>query len=743
MAHELLSAPRPPRFGKSGVDFSSTLTLLRREAIAGITLAIVSLPPAVAAGLLVYGQLGHSFAAAGVLAGLYGAVFAGSVAALMAHSSFIATVPAASVVIIPAALVASLRDVPVFAGHPEFIFMAVAVCTFLAGAIQILFGALNIGRIIKFTPHPVIAGFVDSVAILIILSQARPFFRWGAGAGHWIVIHRPAMLVFIVALSVFVVAANQFSKKIPGAIVGLILGTAAYYGIHALAPDVDLGVTLGIVSVHFPPTSPFIHLTESDTRAAILSITAHLLFVSLTLAVVATLQALLAFRVAQNLSQVPPWPRRDIIAQGAGNCASAFFGGLMAYPLPSGSTAGFRAGARTRIAPIFCSLLLSLAAFWLSSWLAKIPVAVLSAILISISFYMFDRWSFRLLASLLRRRPGLEWRATWQSLSVIGVVVFVSVADSIVLGAVAGFLLSCLIFMMDMSRPIVRRCIRGDIAFSKRFRSVEDLDVLRQTGGRRAALELQGVLFFGNADDLSEVVERLLPDCDMILFDLRGIADIDVSGAAIFSGIVARCRARRKHVLFCNVPSTISAETFAGKASAVLSDFDAALEWMEEEALRTAAGARPRPERIAPEAVDLMKVLDESERAILIASLQPRKFPSGAVMCKEGEGADRMWILAKGSASVRLRGPGADDSLRVSSVGAGMTVGEMSLFDGGARSATVVCDEEVESYELTRAAFDHLVERHPPIARKLFSHFARELAQRVRVLNGDLRAANR
>jgi sulfate permease, SulP family len=743
MAQESLSAPRTPRFGRSRIDFASTLSLLRRETIAGMTLAVISLPPAVAAGLLVYGQLGHSFAAVGVLAGLYGAVFAGVVAALIAHSSFVTTLPAASVVIIPAALVASLKNLPPFAGHPELIFAAVAVCTLLAGAIQIVFGALNVGRIIKFTPHPVIAGFIDSVAILIILSQLRPFFRWGAAAGHWVAIQRPAMLAFVLVLSLTIIAVTQASKKIPGAVAGLIVGTAAYYGIRALAPDVNLGVTLGMVPVHFPPISPFVHLTDADTRAAILSIGPHLLFVSLTVAAVTTLQALLAFRVAQNLSDIPPWPRRDVIAQGAGNCVSALFGGVIAYPLPSVTTFGFRAGARTRIAPILCSLLLFLTAFLLSTWLAKIPVAVLSAILISISFYMFDRCSFRLLESLFHRRPNFEWRTTWQSLSIIVVVVFVSIADSIVLGAVAGFLLSCLIFMMDMSRPIVRRRIRGDITFSKRSRSADDLSILRRTGARRIALELQGVLFFGNADELSEVVERLLPDCDMILFDLRGIVDIDVSGVTILRGIVARCRARRKRVLFCNVPDTLSSAMFAGQASAVLSDFDSALEWMEEEALLTAGGARRRSEPIAPEAMDLMKAFDEHERDVFMSSLQGRKFPAGAVMCEEGEDADRMWILTAGTVSVRVRGPGQGDPSRVSNVGAGMTVGEMSLLDGGLRSATVVCDEDVESYELTRAGFDQLVERHPPLARKLFNYFTRQLIQRVRLLTLDLRAANR
>jgi sulfate permease, SulP family len=739
---QALSAARAPRFGQRGVDFASTLKLLRRETIAGITLAVVSLPPAVAAGLLVYGQLGHSFAAFGVRAGLYGAIFAGFVAALVARSSFLIALPAASVVIIPAALVSSLKHASAFAGHPELIIVAVTVCLVLAGAIQIAFGALNFGRIIKFTPHPVIAGFVDAVAILIILSQLRPFFRWGAGAGHWVAIREPATLVFVLALSLLIIAVSRLSNKIPAAVAGLIVGTAAYYAIHVLAPNVDLGPTLGVVPIHFPPASPLVGLTDAGTRAAILSIGPHLVFVALTVAAVTTLQALLGFRVAQNLSQVPPWPRRDVIAQGAGNCVAALLGGVIAYPLPAITAVGFRAGARTRIAPMTCALLLFFAALWLSPWLAEIPVAALSAILVSISVQMFDRWSLRLLEGLFRRRAAFEWRSTWQSLAVIGIVVALSVAYSIVLGAVAGFLLSCLIFMKDMSRPIVRRRILGDISFSKRSRSADDLSILRRTGARRVALELEGVLFFGNADDLFEVVERLLPDCDMILFDLRGIADIDVSGAAILRGIVARCRARRKHVLFCNVPKTVSSGMFAMQASAVLSDFDSALEWMEEEALRTATAARPRPDRIAPESADLLKAFDEHERAVFMSGLEQRTFPSGAVMCKEGEDADRMWILAKGSVSVRVHGPGPEASLRVSSVGPGMTVGEMSLFDGGPRSATVVCDEEVESYELTRTAFDRLVQQHPQIARKLFSYFTRELVQRVRVLNRDLGAAN-
>lgn len=259
-------------------------------------------------------------------------------------------------------------------------------------------------------------------------------------------------------------------------------------------------------------------------------------------------------------------------------------------PPPALTTLSFHAGGRTRIAPITSGTLILLVALFLSPILGTIPLAVLSATLVSIGYQLIDRWSVRLLGDLLCNRPGCDRRADCQNLAVVGIVVAVSALSSIFAGAFAGFVLACLIFIVGMSRPIVRRQLRGDEVFSKRSRSSENMAHLAPPRPRRVALQLQGVLFFGNADDLSRLVEALLPDCDTILFDLRGISDIDVSGTTILSAVVARCRARGKNVVFCNVPKTLGEATFASRASAVLPDFDAALEWMEEEALRNYRG---------------------------------------------------------------------------------------------------------------------------------------------------------
>jgi sulfate permease, SulP family len=91
---------------------------------------------------------------------------------------------------------------------------------------------------------------------------------------------------------------------------------------------------------------------------------------------------------------------------------------------------------------------------------------------------------------------------------------------------------------------------------------------------------------------------------------------------------------------------------------------------------------------------------------------------------------------------VRLEPTSRGDPRRVASMGAGTTVGEMALLEVGKRSASVVCDEDVECYELSHAAFEAILHDHPLLARKHYTFFARELVQRIRVLNDDLRLLN-
>lgn len=710
-----------------------------RDLLAGLNAACVTLPLGLTAGILVYAPMGPEYYAQGAAAGLLTTIVAGALAALFSSSSFIIVGPLASTSIIPAALTAYLMNEATFARAPHFIVLAIAICIILSGLLQIIFGVLNLGRVIKFTPHSVIAGFINSVGFLIILSQIRPYFRFEEETPGFVRIEHPAQLLFVIALAVCIAIFRDNFKRLPAPLFGLFVGTLGFYGLHYLFPDLPLGQTIGKLPFSFPPSSPLWTLGDAQARAALFSVGPHLLLISLTLAAVATLQSLLAFRVAQNLAQLPPRPPRDLVAQGLANFASGLTGGIMALTTAAPTDASFRAGGHTRIAGITNAIITLLIVALFSSTLAAIPVVVLSAILVSIGYQVLDRWTFRLFRDAYSKRLGVNRSHARQDLSVVLLVMAVSVASTIVAGAIAGVVLSCLIFIVNMTRPIIRRHYFGDQIFSKRSRPRDDIAFLLRTARERAVLELQGVLFFGNADDLSNLVNEMLKESKMVLLDMRGISAVDVSGATVLANMVTRAKARGCTIILCNVSSSRLDTTSIAKESIIFPDLDSALECMENESLRAAA-ARPADEAIPLAALDLTREFDADEIELLRSLLTPREFEPGKVICSESEDADRMWVLTKGSVSVNLR---AESGFRrIASLTAGTTVGEMAMLEGAARSATITADGEVSSYELSREAFATIRREHPVLALKVITYFAQEMTRRLRQSNLDLRGAN-
>jgi len=141
---------------------------LRTEFIAGITLSVIALPSSMAAGVVAYQALGPDMAAAGSIAGLAGAVFAGLAAALTRTPSPIPTTPGVMVSLLNANFAAATL---VATGDLNITLAAMAVSVALAGVWQILFGFAGLGNVVRYVPHPVLAGFGLGVSILVFIGQ--------------------------------------------------------------------------------------------------------------------------------------------------------------------------------------------------------------------------------------------------------------------------------------------------------------------------------------------------------------------------------------------------------------------------------------------------------------------------------------------------------------------------------------------------------------------------------------------
>jgi anti-anti-sigma regulatory factor len=264
---------------------------------------------------------------------------------------------------------------------------------------------------------------------------------------------------------------------------------------------------------------------------------------------------------------------------------------------------------------------------------------------------------------------------------------------------------------------------------------------LHNTASTRAAIRLDGMLFFGNAEDLATRVKTLFQQADMIALDLRGVSDIDVTGAQILTSLVGTVRAKGKHLLFCGVPDSLSTiirgilGPGTARALEIHQDLDAALEWMEERSLQADSAWRDNAEVLALRDIDFLSGLASSELDQVAAIVTRCEFAAGETICREGDEGDRMWLLAKGTVSVRLVSADGVTSQRIASLACGTTIGEMSLVDDGRRSATVVADEHVVAYVVLQRDYARLLSEYPAIAAKLLANLSLELARRLRRRN--------
>jgi SulP family sulfate permease len=703
------------------------LAQLGCEVRAGIATAIVTLPVSLSGGLLAYAPFGPALSARGAAAGLLGATVGGFFAALAARSSFIISSPRASSALVLAGLATALLAHEPFTGNLALTGSAMAICLLLAGLWQIAFGVIGLGTIIKFTPHPVLAGFLNGVAVLIAMGAFRIVSRGSSVHGGGIV----AALAFAAVLTALILYIEQKTKRVPGPIVGLAIGTAAFYAFGAVLPGLSLGPTVGHLAIELTAVLGATVTAVQNYAAALRAEAPQILLTSFALAVVASLDSLLAARVARNVAPIPA--SRFLLGQGIGNIASAISGGVPVSAVPSQTLANFRAGGRTRLSGLTTASVLFALGILVPELLAAIPLAVLCAILVTISIRVVDPWSVRLLRDTLfgkRKRSG----SAWKNLAIIAAVMTMTAYWSVTAGLLTGIALSCLIFIVDMSRPLVRRRHHGDALLSRRVRPQRDVELLRSSGHLRVVLELEGVMFFGNADDLCAEIEQLFGKASIVVLDFHHVADIDISAVGALQQAVSKALARKKNLLFCHLPSfhldLFESLAESGGTGTVFADLDAALEWSEEKVL--AEVGRSEFEEVPFDQIELLHGLDPQQIELMRNYLMPMAFPAGTVLCHEDDEAGFLWILSRGSVSVWLGAHGEQPGTRIAALARGTIVGEMSLFDEGTRSGTVLADEDVTGYMIDKETFDSILRDHPQLATTLLVNIAREMGRRLR-----------
>jgi len=486
---------------------------LRSDVLGGVTAGVVGLPLALAFG---------EGSGLGAVAGLYAAVSMGLFAALFGGTQTLVSGPTApmtvAVSVIVATQVESITEV-----------FAIAV---MAGVLQVLLGALRLGRFIAYTPYSVISGFMSGVGIIIILSQTLPFGGSPVAEGGplgairawpdlFADLNVQAVVIGAVTLAVSIFWPPRLRRWLPATLAALIAGTLLSVGWGGDTPVIG-DVPQGFPEIALPAFS--VDLLGRAVQPAI------------TLALLGSINTLLTSLMADSMTRSQHDSDRELIGQGIGNVATGFIAGMPSAGITVLTGANIRAGARTRVSAVLCAGILLAILLGLGRFLEVIPHAALAAILMRISWDIID-WRFLTRVRLIQREHLVVMVAT------LALTVFVDLLTAVAVGLITSGLLGARrfeLFQMDraVSVPLLDQTFL--YADADIFDLDDDVDMF---AARTGMVGLKGNFTVASSRRLIKALSQDIGEHEVVILDFSETQYIDDSAALVVEQMIDVARA--------------------------------------------------------------------------------------------------------------------------------------------------------------------------------------------------------
>ena len=712
---------------------------------------LVALPSAIAYGIAVYSLLGPEYVAQGVSAGIVGAAALGVIAPLLGGAPRLISAPCAPAAAVLAAFVQELLHAEGANGGPSHVAVLLIVVALLAGALQLAYGALGFGRLIKYIPYPVVSGYLSAVAVLIFASQVPKFLGLPGELANWTGVCSPtrwslAAVVVGGATVIGFVATRHLTKLIPGTIAGLVSGIVAYWICGYFDPALRSLDHNALLIGRIDGAGHDLGASLRGLWSALGGLSwrdGDLVWVpALTLSVLLSADTLKTCVVLDALTLSRHNSNRELLGQGAANVASAALGGMPGAGTMGATLVNHASGGATRWSGTIEGACVIAAAVALRPWLAWLPLPALAGLLLVVAYRMFDWQNLEL----------LRQRSTLLDFAVIAAVVAVAVKFNLIAAAGAGLALAILLFIREQIRgSVIRRKITGDKCSSKQHRVAAEQAVLERAGREITVCELQGSLFFGTTDQLLRELEPDLPHVRYLVLDWRRVLSVDYTAVHLLDRFEAILKQRGGYLLFSRLPKAVAQgrnlrhyfEQIGVLKEHVLvfETLDDAVQWAED---RVLAAARPdrgeADEPLGLEEFDLTRPLAEPRHAAVLGHcVEERSFAAGEYIFRAGENSDRLYLIRQGVVRIVLPlNHGGYHNL--ASFGRGNFFGEMAFLDGGVRSANAVATQPTSLFAISRAVFDAVSVQQPEVASRIMSELARALAVRLRRSDAEIRA---
>ena len=499
------------------------LALLRADLVAGLTVAIIALPLAMALGIA---------SGASPDKGLLTAVVAGFLISALGGSRVQIGGPTGAFVVVVAGVIAAH-------GYDGLV-----LATLLAGLILLVAGLLGAGRIIRYIPHPVVTGFTAGIAVIIASSQVKDLLslrmasvpadflpKWAAMLKA-IGTADPKTLALGLATLALILGLRRFAPRLPAFLIAILAAGAA-------VPL--LGLPVETVGSRFPGLHA--GLPAPALPAFTLAKLPEVTPAAFTIAFLAGIEALLSAVVADGMSGFRHRSNQELVGQGIANLGSALFGGLPATGAIARTAANIKAGGRTPVAGMFHAFCLLLVILFAGPLMARVPMAALAAILLVVAWGMSEARRF-----LVLMRMSIGERTVL--LLTFGLTVLVDLTVAIGVGVT----LASLIFMARMSESVAVGAETEDAA--QRDGLPNDVEVFR----------IAGPFFFGVAGELLDGLKRIGRTPRAIILRLEQVPFVDASGTLALEEFLEQAERGGTRVILSGAPPALVAALRAARA---------------------------------------------------------------------------------------------------------------------------------------------------------------------------------
>jgi len=466
----------------------------RGDLTGGLTAAVVALPLALAFAV-----------ASGVdpKAGLYTAIVAGIVAAVFGGSPVQITGPTGAMAVILVGIVAKYGIEKVW------------IAGVMAGIIQVALGIAKLGRLVKFIPYPVTAGFTNGIAVIIFCGQLNNLFGLQLPRsdhflpGLWqTVTHLEGWNGAAIALATIVIVVKlswaRMTTAIPGSLVSLVVATAIATFFHLDVP------TIGSIPQALPHPQTIPHWND-------FGLIRELMGPAFALAALGSIESLLSAVVADGMTVSEKHNSdRELIGQGLANIVVPFFGGIPATGAIARTAVNVRSGGKTRLSGVIHGIALAIIVLTLAPLAAQVPLAALAGILMVTSVRMIE-WE----------AIGLLLRSTYADFAVMLLTWTVTIFFDLVLAVEVGLIAAGALFIKRMSDLNLVKVPETEV-----FPPGVPLELTKQI----AVYRVDGPVFFGAAERFVTFL-RDEPQVKYLILRLRYVPNMDTTGLVALEDI--------------------------------------------------------------------------------------------------------------------------------------------------------------------------------------------------------------